>query len=104
MGIYRLSRYFSVFKSEIANGEKIDFQRIIDCYVFDKILRTHCMGILEVIEVFLKNLLVLIIDFNYINPDYYKEEYKEKRLAFITEKIEKLCENDKRIKKHFQVN
>lgn len=104
VGIYRLSRYFSVFKSEIANEETIDFQRVIDCYVFDKQLRTHCMSLLEITEVYLKNLLILIIDYNYEDKSFYVSKFSQKRLEFITDKIKEICEKDTNIDKIFQKN
>lgn len=90
VGIFWLYKYFHLFESERQKGNRVDFQRVIDCYIFDKNLRMYSMNILESIEVFLKNQMVLLVGNEYQKPDVYAEKFRKHRLEFIEMKLEEL--------------
>lgn len=92
--LHRLRRYFNTVHSY----KWVDFQRIIDAYVFDKKIRSLCLEILEPIEVSFKNQIILSwIDIT--NITYYKEEKQEERMIFIQEKLSYYKTHDTEIKK-----
>lgn len=93
--LHRLSRYFVNFK----NKQEIDFQEVINHYLFDKSLRSLNLSILEVIENCLKTLFILHFWDYYDDKNIYAEQYRESIIWFIKEKTLLFRERDPEIKK-----
>ncbi len=51
---YRLKRYFNIYEDK-----NIDFQKVIDYYLFDKNLRILNLNMIESIEIYIKNIFIL---------------------------------------------
>jgi len=100
---YNLKAYFNIFENK-----NIDFQIIIDYYLFDKNLRVLNLNIIESIETFIKNLFILNFWNSYSNKDIYNDKIirikgeekkiQDNRIEFINEKIKELYKKDLEVK------
>lgn len=86
---FRLRRYFNIFENK-----NIDFQEVINYYLFDKNLRFLNLNIIESIEILIKNIFILNFWASYHNWSIYNEKYREERINFIKYKIEDLYKKD----------
>lgn len=95
--LHRLSRYYNI----VEEYEWIDFQKIIDAYVFDKSFRHINVSLLESIEKSFKCQIVL--NFNTLfDEELYLGEYKDSRLSFLYLKLSILKKKDNEVKKVFK--
>jgi len=100
---YNLKAYFNIFENK-----NVDFQEIINCYLFDKNLRVLNLSIIESIETFIKNLFILNFWNKYLDKDIYNDKIikikgeekniQNSRIEFINKKIETLSKKDLEIK------
>lgn len=91
---FRLKRYFNTIEDK-----SVDFQEIINYYLFDKNLRVLNLNIIESIEIFIKNMFILTFWNNYLDENIYRDKFKDKRIKFISEKIQDLSKKDLEVKK-----
>lgn len=104
VGFYRLRKYFNFFEDK-----NIDFQIVINLYLFDKNLRNLNLNIIESIEIYIKNIFILTFWNNYLDESIYSEKIitvknkeliiKENRIKFINDKILYLIQNDSEVAK-----
>ena len=100
---YNLKAYFNIFEDK-----NIDFQRVIDYYLFDKNLRFLNLNIIESIEIFIKNLFVLKFWNSYLDKNIYSDriikikgeekKIQDNRIEFINIKIDEFSKKDKEVK------
>jgi len=91
--LYKLSKYFKSFK----DYNWVDFNEVINLYLFDRSLRNLNFWLLEVIENNLKNLFLIYFKDKYKESYLYNEKYSNNRLLFIKEKTKALKEKHKKI-------
>lgn len=93
--LHRLKRYLNV----VTDYKWQDFQKIIDAYLFDKELRLLNLQVIEIVEKFLKNMLILHI-WNPLNKSIYTSKSK-KRLMYNEKRIIWLKYDDIECEKNF---
>lgn len=100
---FRLKKYFNIFENK-----NIDFQKVIDHYLFDKNLRILNLNMIESIEIYIKNVFVLTFWNDYLDKNIYNEKLiivkweelkiQDNRIIFINQKIEELSKKDLEVK------
>lgn len=91
---YRLKKYFNIFENR-----NIDFQEVINYYLFDKNLRILNLNIIESIEIYIKNIFILKFWNSYLDENIYSDKFKSNRMKFIREKTDDLYKKDLEVKK-----
>ena len=91
--LHRLRKYFNV----VNDFKWVDFQIIIDSYIFDKSLRNINLIILESIEKSIKSQFILNFK-NINNKNLYLEKFRDDRIMFFNQKIDKLKNDDSEIR------